>query len=511
MRLIRGRSVLPVTMSLVLAAAAILLPGAGATSCSVLDSCGACRNTTLCHWCPDQQCHVIGSFHGCAYGTYCYNNNQCQRELPEFKGYEAPSIAVLLGVFLVGSTTLFCGIAGISIAREYAKESAATRRQNALRVTTFSPDRSVRLTAAEPSGDGGYMTLAGDDDSEENDDDADDESDVHMRGGGIGTRGPSGPSAAEEGGAEAAAATATATAPPVPKGKRDFGRAGARRVGRSTSRTRRRRRRREAAAAEALPGPSPLARKVYCVTRLVCGTSMAVALLICGVVIGFAPHAPGVNVCNTEFDWGSIVHSIKSAGVEADFQILVSIYNPNVLNAEIEMGSALLYHGDTEVGVMAFEPALLAGGYVTDILLTITFKTEVWEEAHLGLEYETGQLAFLMDATISASVMWHGYKTYPFTFSINNYYIKVADTTGYDRSLCNCTQMMQGGKQPQQERPQLRYDQVPELPFDVAGDGGGGVQTEGEGEDRGDVLPAAEAVLPPTMGDDAGDRVALKQ
>lgn len=206
-------------------------------------------------------------------------------------------------MFLVGSTTLFCGIAGISIAREYAKESAATRRQNALRVTTFSPDRSVRLTAAEPSGDGGYITLAGDDVSDEHDDDADDESGVLMRGGGIGTRGPSGPSAAEEGGAEAA--TATATAPAVPKGKRDFGRAGARRVGRSTSRTRRRRRRREAAAAEALPGPSPLARKVYCVTRLVCGTSVAVALLMCGVVIGFAPHAPGVNVCNTEFDWVS--------------------------------------------------------------------------------------------------------------------------------------------------------------------------------------------------------------
>ncbi|CAM9113695.1 unnamed protein product [Ectocarpus fasciculatus] len=503
MRTTRGRSFLPVMVSLLLAAAAVLLPGAGATSCSAFDSCGACRNTTFCHWCPDQQCHVIGSFHGCAYGTYCYNNNQCQRELPEFKGYEAPSIAVLLGVFLVGSTTLFCGIAGISIAREYAKESAATRRQNALRVATFSSDRSVRLTAAEPSGDGGYVMLAGDDDSDERDDDADDESGVLMRGGGIG------PSAAEEGGAEAAAAAATA--PAVPKGKRDFGRTGARSVGRSTSRTRRRRRRGRRAVVEE-DGPSPLARKVYFLTRLVCGTSMAVALMVCGVVIGFAPHAPGVNVCNTEFDWGSIVHSIKSAGVEADFQILVSIYNPNVLNAEIETGSAVLYHGDTEVGMMAFQPALLAGGYVTDILLTITFKTEVWEEAHLGLEYETGQLAFLMDATISASVMWHGYKTYPFTFSIHNYYIKVADTTGYDRSLCNCTQMMQGGRRPQeQERPQLRYDQVPELPFGVAGDGDGGVRVEGEGEGRGDALEAAETVLPPTTGDEDGDRIALQQ
>lgn len=65
-----------------------------------------------------------------------------------------------------------------------------------------------------------------------------------------------------------------------------------------------------------------------------------------------------------------------------------------------------------------------------------------------GLEYETGTLAFLMDATISASVLFHGFKTYPFTFSVNNYYIKVADAVEYDRSLCNCTQMMQGKRPP---------------------------------------------------------------
>lgn len=65
-----------------------------------------------------------------------------------------------------------------------------------------------------------------------------------------------------------------------------------------------------------------------------------------------------------------------------------------------------------------------------------------------GLEYETGTLAFLMDATISASVLFHGFKTYPFTFSIHNYYIKVSDAVEYDRSLCNCTQMMQGKRPP---------------------------------------------------------------
>lgn len=45
----------------------------------------------------------------------------------------------------------------------------------------------------------------------------------------------------------------------------------------------------------------------------------------------------------------SIVHSIKTAAVQADFQILVSIYNPNVMDATIESGTAILYHKHTEV------------------------------------------------------------------------------------------------------------------------------------------------------------------
>lgn len=49
---------------LLMVVAAVVVPMAGATSCSALDSCEACRNVSLCHWCPDQQCHVQGSIHG---------------------------------------------------------------------------------------------------------------------------------------------------------------------------------------------------------------------------------------------------------------------------------------------------------------------------------------------------------------------------------------------------------------------------------------------------------------
>lgn len=107
-----------------------------------------------------------------------------------------------------------------------------------------------------------------------------------------------------------------------------------------------------------------------------------------------------------------------------------------------------------------------------------------------GLEYETGQLAFLMDATVSASVIWHGHTTYPFTFSIHDYYIKVSDTTDYDRSLCNCAQMMQGARQPPQDHEEGRRRRREASERLQAG-----------GRGRADALAAGEVLLPPTMGD----------
>lgn len=72
---------------------------------------------------------------------------------------------------------------------------------------------------------------------------------------------------------------------------------------RGARRLRRNRCVRAGAAAAADPGPSPLARKVLGFTRCVAGTGIIAMVVGCAVVVMFAPHTPGVNVCNTEFDW----------------------------------------------------------------------------------------------------------------------------------------------------------------------------------------------------------------
>lgn len=177
-------------------------------------------------------------------------------------------------------------------------------------MATTTAVRPVRLRAAEPSGSGNegggvddYVPLDGGDDGES--------------GGLLGVSRVSddasgGPGQERGTAAAAAAATESSTTPLVPKGKRDYGMG---RVTRSGGGSATRRRRSRAVTAEPTPlGPSRLARKVYFYTRVVCGTIMVGVLITCAAVVGFAPHAPGVNVCNTEFDWVSELSTCRPDG-----------------------------------------------------------------------------------------------------------------------------------------------------------------------------------------------------
>lgn len=39
---------------------------------------------------------------------------------------------------------------------------------------------------------------------------------------------------------------------------------------------------------------------------------------------------------------------------------------------------------------MVFNPTLLPGGYITDMLLTLSFESEGWEQAHIGEKRSVG-------------------------------------------------------------------------------------------------------------------------
>lgn len=158
-----------------------------------------------------------------------------------------------------------CGIAAISTAREYAKESAASR-ENATSARSNRSSSSVMR-----SRDGEYMMLVGNNSS------------------------------------------SLAESPPAEEGMVEVTKGAARVGGRSTRVRRGRRSLREAES----PGPSRLARMVVRYTQIICGMGMAATLVMCSLVVMFAPHTPGVNMCNTEFDWVSVIRFVRF-----DFRLL---------------------------------------------------------------------------------------------------------------------------------------------------------------------------------------------
>lgn len=178
-----------------------------------------------------------------------------------------------------------CGIAAISVAREFSKESAASRERDAVAWLAITPRLDSARAAPSSGGSGGgngngsggrddeYAIIIGDDGNNTGSGLTNEDDDL---------------AAGEEGD------TDVRTKRKVARGKSGMVRRARQRLATGQS-----------SVAVDPPGPTRLARKVYFFTRLICGTGMAAALLICVVIVAFAPHAPGVNVCNTQFDWVS--------------------------------------------------------------------------------------------------------------------------------------------------------------------------------------------------------------
>ncbi len=55
--------------------------------------------------------------------------------------------------------------------------------------------------------------------------------------------------------------------------------------------------------------------------KLICGFFM-IAVVVGGIFIDFhIPHRPDYNICSTDFEWGSIVHSMKTLQVGLNWKM----------------------------------------------------------------------------------------------------------------------------------------------------------------------------------------------
>ena len=179
-------------------------------------------------------------------------------------------------------------------------------------------------------------------------------------------------------------------------------------------------------------------RGVHCMFRWCCGCIVLTVGIFLLVVLIVYPHAPTYSVCNSELDWQSLLGSLSSLSLSADYDVAMSIRNPNLFNIRVDsldatftfegrpVASAHLIGKNKEEDVVT-----LQSSSISDIVLPLTFAPESVSQAwQLKAANDAGTLMFEASFSIRGSVL--GF--YDYDIEIKNHVVDLS-TMG-DTSMC---------------------------------------------------------------------------
>jgi len=153
------------------------------------------------------------------------------------------------------------------------------------------------------------------------------------------------------------------------------------------------------------------------------------------------PSMPVYNICSNEMDWKSIVDGMTSLKMQTNYQLLISVYNPNYFDAEVIQGEGTFEYDGVYVGTMTFgkkdldddSPTKIAANSITDVIITASFTPDKWEALQLTAEYYKGTLKFKIDSKTTVRIPFFDYT---FTSEVKDLTIHIGDMN--DRYLCAC-------------------------------------------------------------------------
>ncbi|CAH0522336.1 unnamed protein product [Peronospora belbahrii] len=350
-------------------------------SCSSHKDCDSCLNASLtCHFCKnDFQCHAIGSPYGCPVGvSVCHHLEDCKRTDPQFVGYgPPPSVVIAVLCLMVTLTCCFCGVS--AICSIFCRTKKTSTRQAKLMAAL---DKEKQKKKAK-------TTLR----------DVDEEQ-------------------------------LQAQKQPLLVGEIREG---------------------EVLLFENEVDQESLERlrtryeederQINWQAFAARFTWLTVLISITVLALMFYPRMPDYNVCNRQFEWESILHSIMGLEPKVEYQVLVSVINENRFGFVLESGRADIYHNTTLVGKWELEKPLEAkAGSISDVIAAINIKPGFAEGIALWKDFSKNELIFRINATIAGSITWGRYKIYRISSSTPDVEFLVG--AEYDRSLCKCTEYL---------------------------------------------------------------------
>lgn len=380
--------------------------------CYAQTSCSDCvLSSHFCHWCAhDNACHVVGSMYGCVAGVDCYSNDRCKRDAPEKLhegGFQKLNILFLLAACVLGFIIFCCATAcwGLAFGIKGAYDDLLGSLNNAdhendedalQQPLLVRQQEEVRITSraeVDEAADAEQPAAT-------NDDEPDNEEGSPTEGTCPG----------DEGNERIEYTTLI----------QGFSESEDEDV--VTLRTSSRRRRTR--AADRLYG---VCVGCYAVT---------LATVVFGLVatVMYYPRVPVYNVCNDALAWKSLMDSLTSLKVSADFEILMSVANPNRFDVALDMGKGSFAHNGVFVGTFDIPPATAKANSVTDMFIITHLSPEKWEALSLTSDYYRGKL--VLDVQARATLRVPAFFDYTYTAALENIVVRVNEMS--DRHLCAC-------------------------------------------------------------------------
>ena len=121
--------------------------------------------------------------------------------------------------------------------------------------------------------------------------------------------------------------------------------------------------------------------------------------------------------------------------MSTDFEILVSVANPNRISFALDAASGNFSHRGYTVGSFKLAPVVIEPMAITDLLVIAHFAPDKWDAISIGREFVTGKLTFM--ANVSATVRVPILLDYSITAGKQDVVIHVNQLG--DRSLCACS------------------------------------------------------------------------
>ena len=467
------------------------------TTCASHTTCADCALAShLCHWCEhDNACHAVGSRYGCKVGVDCYSNDRCRRSAPEPlkpSNVEAIGSVPLVLILFLGASILGCISCCFCCVREVegAYDDLATITLAAASLPPLSVIGGGASAGANLRSEPFYSALESYPE-EEQQEDADADADVgeeeRRRGQATTTRStseeyperdPEAPDTSplpQEGEIRTATSSnenetagnnvADASTPllsdhqgqqeedarttdnddpshPQPQPQEDSFAL----INDEEARPRRQEMARSSfffagshynnnnLSSSEPPSPGVHMRRLSCMCSACYYTTVLIILSLCAASIYLFPRQPVYNVCNDAVAWRKIITNIAAFRLDASFEILISLSNPNHIGAALEKGTGSFTFQGQPIGTFEIPPVMCAPMAITDLMLIAHVTPDKLQAFQIAEAYYLGKL--VLEAEFVGTIRVPSLNNVEFEYERDGIQVNVNELS--DRSLCHC-------------------------------------------------------------------------